>query len=74
MTTREKILALLQQETSVLSGEKIAQKLDISRTAVWKAIKELEKKATTLNIQPAAIAIYQQIVTNNARYRKHCRW
>ena len=44
MTTREKILALLQQETSVLSGEKIAQKLDISRTAVWKAIKELEKK------------------------------
>ena len=48
MTTREKILALLQQETSVLSGEKIAQKLDISRTAVWKAIKELEKKGVSL--------------------------
>jgi BirA family biotin operon repressor/biotin-[acetyl-CoA-carboxylase] ligase len=43
MTTREKILALLQQEASLLSGEKIANELNISRTAVWKAIKELEK-------------------------------
>lgn len=43
MTTKEKILHLLQQSDVVLSGEKIAQALAISRTAVWKAIKELEK-------------------------------
>lgn len=44
MTTKEKILHLLQQSDVVLSGEKIAQSLAISRTAVWKAIKELEKE------------------------------
>ncbi|OTN77937.1 biotin-[acetyl-CoA-carboxylase] ligase [Enterococcus sp. 8G7_MSG3316] len=44
MTTKEKILLLLQQSDVVLSGEKIAQSLTISRTAVWKAIKELEKE------------------------------
>ena len=44
MTTKEKILTLLQKEDTVLSGEKLAQALSISRTAVWKAIKELEKE------------------------------
>ena len=46
MTTKEKILTLLQKEDTVLSGEKLAQALSISRTAVWKAIKELEKEIT----------------------------
>lgn len=43
MTTKDQVLQLLKQSHNTLSGEKIAQHLAISRTAVWKAIKELEK-------------------------------
>lgn len=44
MTTKEKILARLKASEKVLSGEALAQELGVSRTAIWKAIKELEKK------------------------------
>lgn len=44
MTTKEKILARLKETQEVLSGEVLAQELGVSRTAIWKAIKELEKK------------------------------
>ncbi|WP_281738533.1 biotin--[acetyl-CoA-carboxylase] ligase [Enterococcus dispar] len=47
MTTKAQVLKLLKQSNNTLSGEKIAQKLAISRTAVWKAIKELEKGGYT---------------------------
>lgn len=43
MTTKEKILQLLKDSGAIYSGEKLAQELQVSRTAVWKAIKELEK-------------------------------
>lgn len=47
MTTKDRVLQLLKQNNATLSGEKIAQELAISRTAVWKAIKELEKVGYT---------------------------
>ncbi|MGX7196373.1 biotin--[acetyl-CoA-carboxylase] ligase [Enterococcus olivae] len=43
MNTKQKVLALLRQEGSVYSGEKLAQEIGVSRTAVWKAVRELEK-------------------------------
>jgi BirA family biotin operon repressor/biotin-[acetyl-CoA-carboxylase] ligase len=44
MNTRTKILSLLEESRSqYVSGEQIAAKLGISRNAVWKAIKELQK-------------------------------
>lgn len=43
MNTKEKVLHLLKASQEVYSGEKLAQKLNVSRTAIWKAIKELEK-------------------------------
>lgn len=44
MTTREKILDLLNTNRgSFISGQDIADKLNLSRAAVWKAIKALEK-------------------------------
>lgn len=43
MTTKDNVLQLLKQSPDFLSGEKIAQQLELSRTSVWKAIKELEK-------------------------------
>lgn len=45
MNSREKILALLESSRGVsISGEHIAKELNVSRNAVWKAIKELEKE------------------------------
>ena len=44
MTTKERILALLEENRGTpLSGEVLAEELGISRTAVWKAIKDLQK-------------------------------
>lgn len=44
MSTKEIILARLKSTDEILSGEALAQELGVSRTAIWKAIKELEKK------------------------------
>lgn len=42
MGTKEKLLALFEENKGVyLSGEEIAEKLSVSRTAVWKAVKTL---------------------------------
>lgn len=43
MSTKEKLLALVKASPDIYSGEKLAQTLEVSRTAVWKAIRELEK-------------------------------
>ena len=39
MATKEKVLQLLKDSSEFLSGEKIAQQLQVSRTSIWKAIK-----------------------------------
>lgn len=44
MTTKAKILQLLRQSGEVYSGEKLARQLQVSRTAIWKAVRELEKQ------------------------------
>lgn len=45
MTTKEKLLELFETNRDVFfSGEDIAQKLAISRTAVWKAVKALQSE------------------------------
>ena len=43
MSTKEKVLQKLKTNTDFVSGEQLAQELQLSRTAIWKAIKELEK-------------------------------
>ena len=43
MNTKQKVLALLRQDNTVFSGEKLAQLIGVSRTAIWKAVRELEK-------------------------------
>lgn len=45
MSTKDTILEFLEKNRGFyISGERIAEKLDISRTAVWKAIKKLQKE------------------------------
>ena len=44
MGTKNRILELLEQRRGEsLSGERLAEILGISRSAVWKAVKELQK-------------------------------
>lgn len=43
LSTKEKVLQTLKTTTDFVSGERLAQELQLSRTAIWKAIKELEK-------------------------------
>lgn len=44
MSTKEKVLELLKQAPQTISGEKMAHELALSRTSIWKAVKELEKE------------------------------
>ena len=44
MKTYEKLFDILSQADDYVNGEKIAQKLGISRTSIWKAIQKLEKE------------------------------
>ncbi len=48
---REKILALLRNGNYV-SGEELSKKLNISRTAIWKHIKALERKGYKIEGKP----------------------
>ena len=41
---KEDILKLLRAEKGYVSGEKISERLGISRTAVWKHINSLKKE------------------------------
>ncbi|MFB0919806.1 MAG: biotin operon repressor, partial [Oscillospiraceae bacterium] len=44
MSTKCDVLAVLEAERErFVSGQELAEKLDISRTAVWKAVKSLEE-------------------------------
>ena len=45
MTSKQKVLRVLEQNRGqYISGEELARQLSISRSGVWKAIKELEKE------------------------------
>lgn len=45
MTTKEKLLELFEANRNIyFSGEDIAQKLSVSRTAIWKAVKALQNE------------------------------
>ncbi|MCL2387885.1 MAG: biotin--[acetyl-CoA-carboxylase] ligase [Defluviitaleaceae bacterium] len=44
MSTKSRLLSLLEDNRGEsISGENIARQLNVSRTAIWKAVKELEK-------------------------------
>ena len=44
MSTKSQVLTLLMKQTpAFLSGEEMAQRLSLSRTAIWKAINELKR-------------------------------
>ncbi|MFR1214401.1 MAG: biotin operon repressor [Acutalibacteraceae bacterium] len=44
MSSKSNILQILEKSRTYVSGEELAQQLQISRSAIWKAISELKKK------------------------------
>ena len=44
MSTKNKVLDLLESTNEYLSGESIASQLNVSRASIWKAIKSLQKE------------------------------
>lgn len=48
MKTCEKVYYLLLENQQYISGEMLAQQLNVSRTSVWKAIQSLEKKGLVI--------------------------
>ena len=51
MNTKEKVLSYLKAHEEIISGENLAQKIGVSRTAIWKAIRELEKQGYNIEHQ-----------------------
>ena len=50
MTTKEKLLALLEENKGAFfSGEEIARTLQVSRAAVWKAVNALREDGYTID-------------------------
>lgn len=52
MKTTQRVLELLTTTPSYLSGQEIADKLKLSRTAVWKAIKSLKEQGYDITSKP----------------------
>ncbi|MBY5005731.1 bifunctional biotin--[acetyl-CoA-carboxylase] ligase/biotin operon repressor BirA [Streptococcus suis] len=48
MKTYQKIYLLLREKEDYISGEDLAQELGISRTSIWKAIRQLEAHGLTI--------------------------
>ncbi|MGT2756456.1 bifunctional biotin--[acetyl-CoA-carboxylase] ligase/biotin operon repressor BirA [Streptococcus ovuberis] len=48
MKTYEKVYQLLSTTTDYLSGEQLAEQLNLSRTSIWKAIQQLEKQGLVI--------------------------
>ncbi|WP_423214482.1 bifunctional biotin--[acetyl-CoA-carboxylase] ligase/biotin operon repressor BirA [Streptococcus equinus] len=49
MKTYEKIYHYLQNQNDYISGETLANEFELSRTAIWKAIKTLEEKGVQID-------------------------
>lgn len=52
MKTSEKVLQLLLKKQAFLSGQELADELNVSRTAVWKAIQSLQEEGYQIESKP----------------------
>lgn len=57
--TKQEVLKYLKSESAILSGSELAERLNVSRTAIWKAVKELQKEGYTIESGPKGYR-YQQ--------------
>ncbi|MEG2842358.1 MAG: biotin operon repressor, partial [Ruthenibacterium sp.] len=68
MTTKQSLLAQLElHKGTVLSGEALATALCVSRTAIWKAVKDLQKAGYPIDaVQHAGYTLSQNSDTLSA--------
>ncbi|WP_369384627.1 HTH domain-containing protein [Liquorilactobacillus sucicola] len=52
MQTNQLVLQELSSSDHPISGEQLARKLSVSRTAIWKAIKTLKQKGYEIESKP----------------------
>ena len=62
MNVTEQVLELLQQGSGPISGEEMAERLKVSRNAVWKAVKKLKAVSYTHLLLPDTPGEVQQAV------------
>ncbi|HLQ73698.1 MAG TPA: biotin operon repressor, partial [Bacillota bacterium] len=52
-STRQRLIELLREQTEdYISGQQLSNELNISRTAIWKHMKELEKEGFEIEAKP----------------------
>ena len=66
MNTKEKVLSYLKAHEEIISGENLAQKIGVSRTAIWKAIRELEKQGYHIEHQKTGYRLLASDVIETA--------
>lgn len=78
-STRDKLIKLLEQRKSeYVSGQVLSERLNISRSAIWKHMKELEKDGYTIEGKPRKgyriIASPHKMSENTLRWGLHTEW
>ncbi len=75
MKTREKVLAALEKSAGApISGEVLAEQLCVSRTSVWKAVRELQKEGYCISaVQNKGYTLESGGVLNAQSVRAHLR-
>src|SRR5699024_10767452 len=78
-STRNKLIKLLEQsESEYVSGQVLSDYLNISRSAIWKHMKELEKDGYTIEGKPRKgyriIASPHKVSENTLRWGLHTEW
>ncbi len=52
MKTSERVLELLTRSETYLSGQELADRLQLTRAAIWKAIEQLRKAGYQIDSKP----------------------
>lgn len=72
MKNTDQILTLLSQHEDYFSGQELAKRLNISRTAVWKAVKSLQEQGHMIESRPHQGYRYlESNILNSARIKHY---
>ena len=52
---KDKILQVLREADDFISGQEICNRFSVSRTAVWKAIKQLRDEGYSIELAPSVL-------------------
>lgn len=78
-STRDRLIALLEQHSdNYISGQRLSEALHISRNAIWKHMKELEKDGYVIEAKPRKgyriMKSPDKISSNSLKWGLHTKW